>query len=74
MHGEHFAAIEVDKNVFGASIEALHPASGQSLHEVLRQREAQIFAALLDFQEPPPRQHWDKSTANGLDFWKLRHF
>ena len=73
MHDENLAIVEPRQEIFRAPVESLDLPPLEPLGEVLRQREAQVFPALLDARELIADQDRLKAPAYGLDFWKLRH-
>src|SRR5262245_30541789 len=73
VYGEHFILVEMDENVFGASIEPNHCSSGYALGKALRQGKAQVAAALVDADEPMAAEHGLETRAHRLDLGEFRH-
>ena len=59
--------------VLGAATETLDGLALEPLHEILRQRPAQIAAARLDLPEARAFHGRRQATAHGLDFGQLGH-
>jgi hypothetical protein len=73
MHDENLAIVEPRQEIFRAPVESLDRPSLEPLGEVLRQRKAQVFPALLDARERIADQDRLKALPHGFDLWKLRH-
>jgi hypothetical protein len=73
MHDENLAIVEPRQEIFRAPVESLDRPPLEPLGEVLRQRKAQIFPALLDARERIADQDRLKALPHGFDLWKLRH-
>ena len=65
--------VELGQNVLGPAPEALHLSPDQALGEVLRQRETEIRAALVECDDPPRHEARGEPTHDGLDLGQLGH-
>src|SRR3974390_2087218 len=73
VHDQHFARREIGEQIFCAPVEPLNALALQALHEIRRQRPAQIAALRLDLGEARALHDRLQSAANGLDFGQLGH-
>ncbi len=73
MHGEHFAPVQPDHEIFRAPVQPLDAAALQPLGEILRKRKAQIRAALLHLGEARAFHHRSKAPPHGFDFGEFGH-
>jgi hypothetical protein len=71
---EHFALVEMDEQVLGASVEPHHHSSCQALSKALRQGKAQVAAALIDADEPMATEYGFQTSAHRLDLGEFRHW
>ena len=67
MHHQHLAVVEPRQQIFGAPVERIDLSPLQALGEVLRQRKAQVLAALLDARKAVADQDRRKAQSHRLD-------
>jgi hypothetical protein len=73
VYAEHFALVEMDEQVLGASVEPHHQSSGEALGKALRQGKAQVAAALVDADEPMATEYGFQTSAYRLNLGEFRH-
>ena len=65
--------VHMDQPVLGAAREAGDPRAGQHLHEVWRERAAQVRAAGLDTRDDLAIKDMGKAADGGFDFGQFGH-
>jgi hypothetical protein len=73
MHQQHLAGGEIGEQILGAPAEPGDGLAFEALHEILRQRPAQVAAARLDLLEARAFHGGREAAAHGLDFGQLGH-
>ena len=73
MHQQHLAGREIGEQILRAAAEPRHGLSLEALHEILRQRKAQIGPPRLDLLEARALHRRLKTAPDGFDFGKFGH-
>ncbi len=73
VHHQGVAAVEPGQQVLGPPLKLFDPCAGQPLHEILRQRKAQVRPAGLHPFQPRALQGRLQAPSDRLDFRKLGH-
>lgn len=72
MHDQGLPAIEVGNEIFGTAGQCGYAAAGDALGKPVRQRETQVWAALLKANNTLASQHRREAAADRFNLGKLR--